>query len=44
MPQRLFDAPIPARLALGLLRSADKTDEPMHSDLVESICYNNKEN
>jgi hypothetical protein len=33
----IFDAPIPARLALGLPRSADKTDEPMHSDLAEFI-------
>jgi hypothetical protein len=35
----IFDAPTLARLAFVLLRSPDKTDEQMHSDLAEFICY-----
>ena len=31
----IFDAPILARLAFVLLRSADKTDEQMHSYLAD---------
>jgi hypothetical protein len=33
----IFDAPIPARLALGSLRSADNTSEQTRSDATGSI-------